>query len=285
MPTVENLSKGFSVPAVASNVQTGCAVITVLPSGINTANSVQPVNSPTALAVPNIFSQIAALPTAADIPEPQIQATSYVGSVSDKSGNYRSFIQQGMANGDFYLSLNGATFKLDPLKYFLLQCAAYRTSMNQNGGITFATKDLTFKDKQQGEHYHCLILVFHEGRLVPAKAEFRTTKSNAATKMIPEIENSGDTDWVQKSDAHRIAAQCTVPWGRVVGTSVPGPTKNSGETGNAYIPAITTVRPAELSDMQLLFNEGNNADFTELFNTVKGEWEERKAFLDAKCGK
>jgi len=278
MPIAENLSKGFT-PVTVQPVQQPVTV-TQTPNGNVPANSVQPVNGNN-LAIHSIFGQIAALPTSADIPERMIQATSYVGYVSNRSSNFRNFTQQGMADGDFYLSLNGATSKLDPLKYFLLQCAAYRTSMNQAGDITFATKDLTFRDKTQGEHYHCLILVFHEGRLVPAKAEFRTTKSSAATEVIHQITKCNDSEWIQKSDAHRIAAQCTVPWGRVVGTSVSGPTKN-GDSGE-YKAAITTVRPASLEEMQLLFNEGNKQDFQELFATVKGEWEERKQLLDSKC--
>jgi len=272
MPIAENLSKGFT-PASVTPVQQP-----VTPNGINTANTVQQ------LATPSVFGGLAPLPKVAELPEQQLQATSYIFSLNDSSGNYPQMVQQGFKEGDFGLSLNGAAFRLDPLRYFLLQMAPYVTRMVTGGAINFASRNMADldPDSQKGEHYLCLLLVFHEGRLVPAKAEFRTTKSSAAKRVNEEIEKCNTSEWIQKNDATRIAAQCTIPWGRVIGTSVPGP-KKMGKKGNDYISAITTVRPATLDEMKLLFDEGNKQDFQELFATVKGEWEERKQFLDSKC--
>ena len=273
MPQVENLSQGFTPPVVQSNPP-AFTPNQQTPNGNVPANSVQPVQQQSSnLAIPSIFGGMQLANTKDEVIQSQPQTTSYVFYINDA--------KQGWNIGDWGLSLNGQTFKKEPLKYFVGAYASYVTSMNQNGDITFATKDMSKREGTKGEHYHCLIFVFHEDRLVPAKAEFRTTKANAATKVIEEIKQSGDTNWINKSDAHRIAAQCQIDWGRVVATTVSGPRK-TGPNGD-YNAAITQCKPATLDEMKLLFDEGNKADFQELFQIVKQEWEDRKQFLDSKC--
>jgi hypothetical protein len=272
MPNVENLSKGFAMPTQAQPA----------PEQPVTPSTPVAGGGGSQLAVPPLFSQIATLPSAAHLPEPVSAATSYVFNASTRSSNYAQQQQAGLSDGDFALCLEGAVYKCDPLKYFLLQVSPYRTTMDQAGNITFATKNMDYVNSLQGEHYLSLILVFFKDRLIPAKGEFRTTKASAALEPLREIEAAGKPEWL-KTDAHRVAAQFGIPWGRVVATSVPGGKKTSRSSGNAYIPAITNARPATLDEMKLLMEETGKPDFIELFNTVHDEYNQRKTFIDSRC--
>lgn len=282
MPVAENLSKGFSVPTT-----TGTQPVVQPPTATSTQSFVQPPTQPSSdgqLAIPSIFGQIATLPSTESLPESQVAATSYIFASSFRSDNYKQQQAMGLEDGDFALSLEGATYKLDPLKYFLCQVDPFVTQMGTGGVVTYASRDMdnVNQQMQRGEHYLCLVLVFHNGRLIPAKAEFRTTKSSAAKKPLEEIHLASKPEWL-KTDAHRVAAQCAIPWGRVVATSVPGGKKTSRSSGNPYIPAVTNCRPATSEEMLLLAKESQQPDFSELFNLVTSEYNDRKTFLDSRC--
>lgn len=218
----------------------------------------------------------------------------YVGSASMKSQNWPTISAAGIAEGDFYLDSNGQITKLMPFKYWLFTVTAFCTRMDNVGNIVTATEDpavIADQQKQRQlnvqEHYVTVTLVDLDNSIVPAKTDFRHTKSGAVATPVGMLRQANDPAWVKLGDAYRVAAQFPHPFGRVYCTAntTPRTVRGGPNAGLKYFAATAVAVPTPLSDMERLAAAMTQPMFTDQLNQVVSTYNARIQQIRSVLGK
>lgn len=128
-------------------------------------------------------------------------------------------------------------------------------------------------------HYTCLCLALLGESLVPVKADFRGTKSGAASSAIIAVESARDPEWLRLSEAHKVTGAFPHPWGRVW-NQVTTKYKVGKASGNSFHVANCVSKPATVDQMQLLVDAFNDADFLAKLDEAEQGYRLRLEFLD-----
>lgn len=246
-----------------------------------------PVSAPVAetpkqvatVTVPNAMSRY--MQPAAPVVAAVADFGNYVGFLEDKSGNKQSMNDAGISVGDIYCVADGEIIKLDPMEYHLLSLSQFYTVMATDGSIVKAFRDADAAPENAAEHIVAVLLVKHDGRLIPATGNFRSAKTAAVHPLHRAVLASVEPDFASKSDAHRIAAACPVPAGRVVG-KVTTSLATSKKNGNRYYRANCNVRPSTVSDIEALGNAMSDPKFLESLEAVTDAYDSKVAELQKK---
>lgn len=253
MPNVRNLMNGATKPQTASTV----------PPVVRTP---EPDTSSNLPAVPQALNRFLAVPTKT-VPMQQMSNVPYVATCEFNSGNVDTLAEIGIQPGDMYLMNNGEITKLEPFNHHVLDIAQFWTTMSDSGEVVKVYKVDPGEGRNAQEHIVALHLVRVGDELVPAMSKFRSGKVSAATVVINAVAASAEPKWAGKSDAHRIAAACPVPAGRVVGV-VRTNLRTSKRNGNKYFVANTSVRPATIAEITLLGESWADVNFVERVNAA-----------------
>lgn len=267
--------KGYQVAKVrklAEETQATVAAPVAVAEAAPTQVAVKPV-------VPNAMSRY--MQPAAPVVAAVADFGNYVGFLEDKSGNKQSMNEAGINVGDIYCVADGEIIKLDPLEYHLLSLSQFYTVMATDGSIVKAYRDADAAPENAAEHIVAVLLVKHDGRLIPATGNFRSAKTAAVHPLHRAVLASVEPDFASKSDSHRIAAACPVPAGRVVG-KVTTSLATSKKNGNRYYRANCNVRPSSVSDIETLGNAMSDPKFLEALEAVTEAYDSKVSELQKK---
>lgn len=235
-----------------------------------------PQQIPGTLALPSWATQIAPLP---EMPESGAKYN-FVGQLQENTGKKATLAACGVQLGQYYLDSQGQITPLSPLRYWLIQASAFRTDMNASGQIIAATTDMN--DKKLAEHVVALIVVDVDGVPMPAKADFRKTSWRAGSTGIEAVRFASDPDFPSRSDAHKVAAQCPVPFGRVL-TTVHVQRQISRTSGKPYFASSGTFAPATVSEITSLMEAFGDDGFKQLLEEAKTGYESRVEMIRKLC--
>lgn len=270
MPTINNL--------MTPNQPAAPATVPNQPATPNPA-AVEPAAPPAALS-PAAQQAMTASPFASTPKIVERPAGAYVGSAHPQSNNWPTCQANGVEEGDFYLdgaaNLSGSPMvKLDPFKYWLYTVTAFCTEMDSSGNVLRASdrpdliESQALRDRERLQlHFVTVVLVDLGAKIVPAKADFRHTKSGAVSTPYGEFQRMNDPNWPRLSDAHRVAAQFPHPFGRIYCTAwpVPGTVRGGPNKGKRYHAARGTAVPTALADMERLGKAFGDQEFTQALN-------------------
>lgn len=178
-------------------------------------------------------------------------AAVYVGQLQPNTGKRQSLLAVGVKDGEYYLDNMGEVTPLEVFRFFLLDARAFKTEMNAAGEIVYATRDMEARRPMTEEHAVALILVDTPHGWVPAKCDFRKAQAPAYVAASNGVEFAQEIGFSDASDAHRVAAQFPVPFGRVL-TTVNIERRVSKSSGKPYFLSAGTVAPTSVSDMESL---------------------------------
>jgi hypothetical protein len=221
----------------------------------------------------------------------------YIGFVEVQNKNFATLAQKGMKVGDTFAFINGEFIKLDPFRYFLFDSVAYRTFMTSTGAFPFATKDisthprdivaqynLTFDPKYLYNHYVCLLVIFHNGRLIPIRADFRGPKEHAGSFATRAVNAAKTTEWLKESPSHMVTAQMPIHYARVVHTCTL--MKDVGKvSGKELFRAHCSSVPATVEQMTAFISALQDPAFNEELDNTRNYFESRLEQLDKICEK
>jgi hypothetical protein len=231
----------------------------------------------------------------APAPEPNVIAppntrTAYVTFASGKAKSFPRMVQAipDLAEGDPVLVLPEPMLpvKLSPFRFFFPGYAFQHWTASDEDGAIIATSladpgrdaaivdPKTGKDTYYGEHIEACLLVIHGAKLVPARATFKTTKTNGIHAALDALKVAKKPEWADISPAHKATLMAPAPWLRFTVTVTVGPylSKSTGRTSRV---AKGKANPATAADWQMVreFFEGEgNAALTE---TVQQAWSRR----------
>lgn len=225
----------------------------------------------TALAIPAAFGAMATLPGVDELPEASLIYGFYASS---RSKNYDKCLKAGAAEGDAVISVEGNLVALKTFKYFLAAAFACRSKMENDGSISAVNLDAkTYRNETPDEHYVTLLIAFVNGKLIPVKFDFRTTKSKAAAEPIRTLHQSITPEWGNLSPQHRDTMAYQIPWGRVVTETTTQ--RRVSAKGLVYHETIPVSRPATPDEMKALTEFASNQDNLDLFSRVQADYEKR----------
>ena len=230
-------------------------------------------------------------PTTEMMPElAENTAPAYVGFADNRAKLWPTLQQAGCEVGDIYLYIDGSIFPKKPLEYFFLMGESFVSKMvGAEMSLMFASKNINtqYEDKQIVPHYVSLLLVKHEGTLVPIRGDFRGTKSGAVEKAVRAVQASTAPEWARRSDAHKIAASFPQPFGRVlnIATTRPYIVKSGPNAGNKAFIADSQNRPTTASEIEMLLQCFQNEEWKKRLEVVHDSYRSRVDFMMEQCDK
>ncbi len=285
MPRMTNIATPAPVPAaipVAAEATPEAAIPT---TAVSTAT--MPATLPA--SIQRYISNPTPLPNVVERP-----VAPYVTNAHPAQSNWGALQSVGIKQGEWSINYSGHDIKLDPFRYWLFTASAFATRMNTAGDITSAVADDRFitnqdwlKANKYQEHYVTALIVDVNGKLIPAKADFRYTKAGAATSIINAVKAAADPAWLQNGDAHMATAVMPHPFGRVMATCIcTARTSKSGDNkGMLYHAASANIYPAPLSDIKRVIDAMNNVEFLNTFEQVIAAYNARVEQIKAVVGK
>lgn len=240
--------------------------------------------------------------------------TGYVGFADNRNKIFSSLQANGIEEGDPYLARNNTYTLCKPLNYYLMIGESFRSIMlgeagewvyctrdinaptdllwdnvadslkasQKKGGLTLEAKlpDYKFFQKNLQEHYVLLMIVLLDnGELVPVKGDFRGTKKGVAEGPIRAVEAAAGSEWLDKSDAHRVSGQFPDPFGRVLHT-VSTYFKSGKKSGYSFYVAEAVSAPPTIEQMEALLEALKSEQFTREMGEAHKNYTARIEFLD-----
>jgi hypothetical protein len=158
---------------------------------------------------------------------------------------------QHVAESDMFLIEPDNLTSLSNVKCTLLACRQYWAQSNASGQelISASWQEMPHPYK---EHVEAVLLVYLDGRLVPANVLFRTTKCPAVQTLSVALADAVKPDWAERSPAHKETLVCNQPFMRFYGTVALGPTRTGKASGLPYRPTTCSIHPTTLVEWKLL---------------------------------
>ncbi len=148
----------------------------------------------------------------------------FVGFADPQGKNYDKLVAAGIRNGDAYLSEKGVLTKLNPLQFHVLQAEQFWVTFakDKSGKITGVSKQDPGSWKSDWkESNEAAIIVYVDGRLVPANVSFRSTRANPGSVAAKELNYAagvtpeGKKAWALQSKDHAaVAGKLAAPFSR-----------------------------------------------------------------------
>ncbi|AMV28824.1 hypothetical protein VT84_30805 [Gemmata sp. SH-PL17] len=205
----------------------------------------------------------------------------YVGQLQPNTGKRNQLLAAGVEEGGFYLDNLGTVTPLKPLKFWLVEAAVYQTQMNAAGNVVFATRDMSLAQNDLHEHAVAVVIVQTPNGLVPAKCDFRKAQSpayKAAADTLAEVLDP-ESGWARKSDAHKVASACPIPWGRFT-TTADVQRKVGKGSGKPYFAAFGRTAPATVTEMEQLGAAIQTPEFAQAYETAKESFKSRCEYIE-----
>jgi hypothetical protein len=229
-----------------------------------------PANSNSELAVPGAFGRLVGYQKSEDVEVPQSEAAIYVGFASTKSPSWPTQSAAGLTDGDIHIAYNRGLTKLMPMTFWLYTHETFKTVMLQSGEISYATRDTTkhavppgIPGRKLETHLVGVAIVDVNGQLVPSKIEARGTKEGCLSGAILAIKQAMDPKWPSLSDAHKVAAAFTFPWGRVanIANTIPKTVQSGENKGAPYKVGTCLSKPSTIEQMKKLTEAFSDKQF------------------------
>jgi len=207
--------------------------------------------------------------------------TPYIGFVNEKNQNRFTDMQLG----DMYLEGNNGVVKINRHKMWIIDAAIFYTKCSiQDYSILQAraemTEDELKADNNWQKHAVGIAVVIVNGELVPAKIDFgRSTRTQAVQRSINAIVQARTPEWATRSDQHKIAAQASPVWTRVLHSF--NPIYHQSVNGVSH-PLNSVSSPATLTDLIQIFTAMQNPDFLNDVRIVRDSCYERVAEIQSK---
>ncbi len=205
---------------------------------------------------------------------PESTRTPYVSFIYAKSKNYSTFLQQipDLKEGEPVLVRPEPHIPviLRPFRYFLLSCTQYWGDFNKSTGALVRSSAV----KQPApfkETVEALILVIHEGKLVPACVRFKATTCPAWAPAKRAFEASKLASWAKLSPDHAFTAKIPQPWARFV-TSANRTLKPNRETQELYPTMEAVSNPTSASELDHVVNFFQDAKGLKTLADVQAEY-------------
>lgn len=201
----------------------------------------------------------------------------YIGNAHSASNNWGSLEAAGLAEGDWYVDGDNGIQKCMPMQYWVYCLEGFGTDVDASMEIIKATDDKELlanqrrlEDAGYKEHYVAVCLVDMGDSIIPAKADFRSTKSNAAKVPINWLRNCVKEDWPGLNDENRIASAFPYPFGRVYFTSTTrkGVVRSGKAKGKSYWAANAVGRATTAPEMARLTDFINSPIAEDRINQV-----------------
>ena len=265
--------------AVTKNLMAG-----IMNSGDGTALAEKPAEAKPAsqLAIPSFVSSLPKLPDVSELPG---QTGIYVQFAHPMSPSWPKQTAARAAEGDPLLCVEGNMLLLNPFRFFVLSVAGFRTKIDESGTVLAASENLSDKQKnghKLDEHYSALILVIHEGQLIPAKCDFRATKADPGSTAVRTMHQASSPDWAKMGPAYAVSASFPEPWGRFVldVTKQPYVSKTTGRKSQL---AKASVSPVTQEQIDLLVKSLADEQFISALNEVADSFKQRVSALQKAC--
>ena len=167
-----------------------------------------------------------------------------------------------VSDGQPFLVDGDSITKLSPMKYSLMTAKQYWAKGDQEG-----LTDVSLSERHDfKENVEAVVLLFVDGRVMPASCQFRSVKTGAIHPMVTALEQAQTPAWADLSPAHKETLVCQKPFMRFYGEVTILPARTSKSSGYKYTPATVTVKPTAVAEWRVL---------AEHFN---GESDQSKAF-------
>ncbi len=205
---------------------------------------------------------------------PEHTRTPYVSFVYAKSKNYSTTLQQipDLKEGEpvLFLPAPAVPTVLRPFRYFLLSCSQYWGDFNKSNGCLIRSSAV----KQPApfkETVEALILVVHDGKLVPACTRFKATTCPAWAPAKRAFDASKLPSWAKLSPDHAFTAKIPHPWARFV-TSANRTLKPNRETQELYPTMEAVSNPTTASELDHVVSFFQDAKGLALLAEVQKEY-------------
>lgn len=220
---------------------------------------------------------------------PIYQRTPYVLFVSTKGQTFAEVARRlpGLQDGDPVLLRDEGTppVRLNPFRFYLISAFQHFSLVDNQGKITRTILDVEKAREDTAnkwtEHVECvLILKLTDGELVPSRATFKSTKTNAIHKAIEGVQAAGNSEeWAQLSPEHKASLAVPHAWARVLTTVTLK--RGTSRGGFSFVAANGYCEPSGLADWQGLAAAFQDQDFRKLCEAVNLRHNERVAEIKA----
>lgn len=240
--------------------------------------------------------------------------TGYVGFADNRNKIFGSLQACGIEEGDPYICRNNEYILCKPLKYYLLAGESFKSIMlGEAGEWVYCTRDivsptdqlwekvhpalkapsrvgsvtkeavlpdLKFFKKNLQEHYViCMVVLTDDGDLIPTKGDFRGTKKGTAEGPIRAVEAASTPEWLNRSDANKVAGQFPHPFGRVL-HSVSTFYGSGKASGYSFYVAKAVSRASTIDEMKQLLEAMADKDYMRDVEEAHINYTKRCDFLD-----
>lgn len=174
---------------------------------------------------------------------------------------------------------------LRPFRFSYWRINQFYATLDGNGGIVKTTfdKKVAEKDSAWKEHLEVGLVVFlPDGKVIPAKGTFKTTKVNCIHAAFKEVEAAKEKDWAAKSANHRAALVVPKPEFRVVTTVKLKHFTNRKPGGKDFDVANGIASPISAGEWGLLVQAFQDEEFMETVDLVNKGLDERISFVKSK---
>lgn len=175
----------------------------------------------------------------------------------------------GLQKGEALLILRGGdTIRLGgSLTYYLVDGFRFWAEVDTNGAVTAAYAEER-DDIKASECFSALVILLHEGRMIPATIRFKDAMAAGPLAGLRELQAAKTKEWLAKSAEHALAASIPDPRFRFKTLLSWGP-KKSRSSGRTYMNSTAKFVPSSAAD-SLAFR---SQDVREDFDAAKGAFD------------
>ncbi len=196
-------------------------------------------------------------------PEKSGPDNSFVMFANPKSDRWQENLaaHPGLQKGDAILIQRGGdTIRLGgSLTYYLVDALRFWAEVDSSGKVLAAYADEN-GDDGVSECFSALVLLLHEGRLIPATIRFKDAMASGALAGLRELQAAKTKEWLAKSAEHALAASIPDPRFRFKTTLTWGP-KKSRSSGRTYMCSAAKFTPSSAADALAFQSQDVREDF------------------------
>lgn len=218
-----------------------------------------------------------------DVPNVQTQdrieqwATApFVHIAQPKSQDYWAKLLQrfgSVKEGQAFLFMEGdQIIKLDPFRFSVALCRQFFVRMSGNGKEILETRKGDPGVKAFKERMVAMVIVYHDGKAIPATCEFRSTKCNAAHTAFNALEAAGREDWASKSPEHALTLQLPKPFQRYYVVAEPSPRPPRKADSLPFVLLIGHVKPTSVMEWKAMSDLVQNPTSVDLLCNVDKQY-------------